>query len=291
MFSDLVLALDSIANVSTLSSKVASQLFAVRKNGMVLNTKLSFKALDELSVMNNEAFSEILNVYAIYMMASMEEKDVTALLLSEHLFEDLEQVFKNELDIFNCKILKEAQIQKRLGDTNTKNAENQKVFVSKSSENLVNIIGMLDECLIDDIPVDFLHYIWEDLIKPYGFEKEQMEFLLSDFHKNNFPEKDVFQLDVSFVQKFFEVKKMIPLIFKKRATDIVYHRGNDNFVEDSSSKHNNSFVYRIDFSTPKDETVKTKPVSSDENNKKVEKSDKNKEIKKNLPVNPLDKER
>ena len=104
MFSDLVLALDSIANVSTLSSKVASQLFAVRKNGMVLNTKLSFKALDELSVMNNEAFSEILNVYAIYMMASMEEKDVTALLLSEHLFEDLEQVFKNELDIFNCKI-------------------------------------------------------------------------------------------------------------------------------------------------------------------------------------------
>ena len=51
MFSDLIFAYDAMMNAANLSSKVNSNLFTVRSDKSALNTKLSFKTLDELSVM------------------------------------------------------------------------------------------------------------------------------------------------------------------------------------------------------------------------------------------------
>lgn len=304
MFSDLIFAYDAMMNAANLSSKVNSNLFTVRSDKSALNTKLSFKTLDELSVMNKNAFSDILNVYAIYLLASMEEKDATALLLSEHLFEDLEQVFKNELNIYACKLIKEKKLQDKEKKELKDNDDNKKdIIFSKSSESLNNIMFMFQECLIDDVPVDFLHGVWESVIKPYGFDKEEFELLLTQLYISSLPQKDMFLMDVEFVKKFFEVQNKIPLIFKKRDSDVFFYRNVEEFREGFSSNKDSSktskkaekLVFKNYFVSTEDENnnddgdfKKTSPKSTESTKKKT---DNNKEISKNLPINPLDKER
>lgn len=308
MFSDLIFAYDAMMNAANLSSKVTSNLFTVRSDKSALNTKLSFKTLDELSVMNKNAFSDILNVYAIYLLASMEEKDATALLLSEHLFEDLEQVFKNELNIYACKLVKEKKLQDKAKKELKDNVDNKNDIVfSKSNESFINLISMLDECLIDDVPVDFLHDLWESVIKSYGFNKEEFEFLLTQFHVSSLPQKDMFLMDADFVKKYFEVQNKIPLIFKKRDSDVFFYRDAAEFRESFSSDSDSSktpkkaekLVFKNYFVATEDENsddngdFKKQPSKNTKNAKKTDKkkTDNNKEISKNLPINPLDKER
>ena len=45
MFSDLIFAYDAMMNAANLSSKVTSNLFTVKSDKTVLNTKLSFKLI------------------------------------------------------------------------------------------------------------------------------------------------------------------------------------------------------------------------------------------------------